>query len=525
VVEGLEQAVVLVAVVFVMAAVARRFGLLAPILLILAGLVLSFIPGFPSVAVNPDVILIGVLPPLLYVAALETSVPAFRVNLRPILLLAVGLVVFTTAAVGLVVHLLLPDVPLAICFALGAVLAPTDAISATAIGRKIGLPRRIVTILEGESLVNDASALVLFRVAVAAAVGSTVSAGGVTVDFLLAAGGGLVIGALFAVVIGALHQRITDPLLDNTLSLLTPFIVVIPAQLAHASGVVAVVVVGLALGHRWPTLMSAASRLQMEAFWRVVNFLLEGAVFLVTGLQLRMILRSLQTPTAEVVGITAAVLGTVILARFIWMYPATYLPRFLVPAIRRRDPYPHLNVPTLLAWAGMRGVVTLATALALPATLAHDRSYPRELFVWLAFAVIVGSLLLQSTTLPMAARLLRIQPDDPTLDLLAEASVQNRASRAAKKRMEELAEGTPEPVIERLRSLAIHRSNLAWERLGQDGRETPTQAYKRVRREMLEVEREVFRSARDQGQIAEQVLRRAQRDLDLEESMLERTGD
>jgi monovalent cation/hydrogen antiporter len=524
VVEGLEQAVVLVAVVFVMAAIARRFGLLAPILLILAGLVLSFIPGFPSVALNPDVVLIGILPPLLYVAALETSVPAFRVNLRPILLLAIGLVVFTTAAVGLVVHLLLPDVPLAICFALGAVVAPTDAISATAIGRKIGLPRRIVTILEGESLINDASALVLFRVAVAAAVGSAVSAGGVALDFLLAAGGGLAIGVVSAMIIGALHQRIKDPLLDNTLSLLTPFIVVIPSELLHASGVVAVVVVGLALGHRWPTLMSAASRLQMEAFWRVVNFLLEGTVFLVTGLQLRMILRSLQTPTAEVVGITAAVFGTVVVARFVWMYPATYLPR-LVPRIRRHDPFPHPRVPTLLAWAGMRGVVTLATALALPKTLAHDRGYPRELFVWLAFAVIVGSLLLQSTTLPAAARLLRIQPDDPTQDLLAEASVQNRASRAAKQRMEELAGSAPEQVIERLRGLAIHRSNLAWERLGQDGRETPTQAYKRVRREMLEVEREIFRTARDRGQIAEQVLRRAQRDLDLEESMLERTSD
>jgi Na+/H+ antiporter len=525
VVEGLEQAVVLVAVVFVMAAVARRFGLLAPILLVLAGLVLSFIPGFPQVALNPEVVLIGILPPLLYVAALDTSVPAFRVNIRPILLLAVGLVIFTTAAVGFVVHALLPGVPLAICLAFGAVVAPTDAISATAIGRRIGLPRRIITILEGESLINDASALVLFRVAVAAAVGSTVSAGGVALDFVLAAGGGLLIGALGALVIGALHQRIKDPLLDNTLSLLTPFVVVIASELVHASGVVAVVVTGLALGHRWPTLMSAASRLQMEAFWRVVNFLLEGSVFLVTGLQLRTILADVQTPAGQVLGITGAVLGTVVLARFVWMYPATYLPRALIPAIRRRDPYPHWRVPTVLAWAGMRGVVTLATALALPRTLADGARYPRELFVWLAFAVIIGSLLLQSTTLPAMARWLRIPPDDPTEDLLAEASVQNRASHAAKQRVEQLAEGAPDQVVERLRSLAVHRSNLAWERLGQDGRETPTQAYKRLRREMLDVEREVFRVARDQGQIAEQVLRRAQRDLDLEESMLERTGD
>ncbi len=524
-VEGLEQGVALISVVFVMAAVARRFGLLAPILLVLAGLVLSFIPGFPHLALNPDVVLVGILPPLLYVAALDTSVPAFRVNLRPILLLAVGLVIFTTLVVGFVVHWLLPDVPLAICLAFGAVVAPTDAISATAIGRRIGLPRRIVTILEGESLVNDATARGLFKVAVAAAVGSAVSGPRIGLDFVISAGGGLAIGAVFAVLIGALHRRIRDPLLDNTLSLLTPFLVVIPAELVGASGVVAVVVVGLALGHRWPVLMSAASRLQMEAFWKVVNFLLEGTVFLITGLQLRMIVRDLQTPTGQVVGITAAVLGAVIVARFVWMYPATYLPRLLVPAVRRRDPYPKLRVPTLLAWAGMRGVVTLATALALPETLSGGAGYPRELLVWLAFAVIIGSLLLQSTTLPTVSRWLRVGTDDPTEDLLAEAAVQSRASHAAKQRMEELADSAPEQVIDRLRSLAISRSNTAWERLGQDGRETPAAAYKRLRREMLDVEREVFRVARDRGQIAEQVLRRAQRDLDLEESMLERTGE
>ncbi|HWB36918.1 MAG TPA: cation:proton antiporter, partial [Rugosimonospora sp.] len=242
-------------------------------------------------------------------------------------------------------------------------------------------------------------------------------------------------------------------------------------------------------------------------------------------LQLRMIVRDLQTPTGQVAGITAAVLGAVIVARFVWMYPATYLPRLLVPAVRRRDPYPKLRVPTLLAWAGMRGVVTLATALALPETLSGDAGYPRELLVWLAFAVIIGSLLLQSTTLPSVSRWLRVGTDDPTEDLLAEAAVQSRASHAAKQRMEELADSAPEQVIDRLRSLAISRSNTAWERLGQDGRETPAAAYKRLRREMLDVEREVFRVARDRGQIAEQVLRRAQRDLDLEESMLERTGE
>jgi len=523
-VNSLVPLVGLVGTVFVISAVARRFGLLAPILLVLAGLGVALLPGMPTIHLDPEVVLVGILPPLLYVAALETSVPAFRYNLRPILLLAVGLVLFTAAAVGLVVHALLPAVPLSICFALGAVVAPPDAISATAVARRIGLPRRVVTILEGESLVNDATALVLFRVTVAAAVGQAVSTGGIALDALREAGGGLLIGALATVVVGYLHKKIVDPLMDNTLSLLTPFLVVFTAELLHASGVVAVVVVGLALGHKWPVLMSAASRLQMEAFWRMAKFLLEGTVFLVMGLQLRSIIAGLHTPAGQLVALTAGTLGTVILTRLLWLYPATYLPR-LLPRVRRADPPPPARVPALIGWAGMRGVVTLATALALPLTLAGGRGYPRNLFVWLAFAVILGTLLLQATTLPALARALRIPPDDPSADHLAEAGVQNQASRAAAVRLDELADGAPPAIVAQLRALAERRSNLAWERLGADGRETPSQAYVRLRRGMLDIERETFRRARDEGRIAEEVLRRAQRDLDLEESMLERSSE
>ncbi|MEV5817776.1 Na+/H+ antiporter [Micromonospora harpali] len=519
--EPLFEVVVFLAIATLGAALARKLGLLAPILLVVVGLALSFVPGFPQVRLDPDLVLVGILPPLLYVAALETSVPAFRLNLRPILLLAVGLVIFTAFAVGLVVHLLLPAVPFAVCLALGAVVAPPDAVAATAVARRIGLPRRVVTILEGESLINDATALVLLRVATMATIGTSVGVGDVAWEVLVATGGGIVMGLLGVVVFGFLHKRITDPLLDNAVSLIVPFAVVFAAEEIHASGVVAVVVTGLGIGHKMPLLMSAASRLQIGAFWRLVRFLLEGLVFLLVGLQLREVVRDLDEPLGFLAAITGAVLVTVFLTRFVWLFPATYLAR-LVPRVRQRDPAPLAKFPIVIGWAGMRGVVTLAAALALPLTLAQDRPYPRQLFIWLAFAVIVATLVGQGATLPAVARRLKLPPDDPVQDALSAAGVQQQASRAARERLDELAESAPTAVVERLRRVAQERTNLAWERLGGTERETPSQAYGRLRQEMIDAEREVFRAARDSGRIPEEVLVRAYRDLDLEESLLRR---
>ncbi|RKR91429.1 sodium/proton antiporter (CPA1 family) [Micromonospora pisi] len=520
--EPLFEVVLFLAIATLGAALARRFGLLAPIVLLVVGVVLSFVPGFPLVRLDPELVLVGILPPLLYVAAIQTSVPAFRYNLRPILLLAVGLVLFTAVLVGFVVHAVLPDVPLAICLAFGAVVAPPDAVAATAVARRIGLPRRVVTILEGESLVNDATALVLLRVATLAAVGSGLDAWGVAGQVLITAGGGLLIGVIGAVVIGFLHKRIKDPLLDNTLSLLTPFVVVFAAEELHASGVVAVVVVGLALGHKLPVLLSAGSRLQTMAFWRLATFLLEGLVFLLVGLQLRDLLTRLDTEIGTMVLVTVAVLVTVFLTRFLWIFPASLLVR-LVPRVRERGTALPARVSAIISWAGMRGVVTLGAALALPLP-GDGLAYPRDLFVWLAFAVIVVTLGLQGATLPMVARRLRLSPDDPVKDALAEAAVQQQAGRAARERLEAAADGAPPAVVERLRSVVEERGNSAWERLGGDARETPSQAYGRLRQEMIDAEREVFRVARDEGRITEEVLVRAYRDLDLEESLLWREG-
>jgi monovalent cation/hydrogen antiporter len=504
--------VVLIAVVVAVYAVAHKFGLQSPVLLVVVGLGLSFLPGFPVPALDPALILVGVIPPLLYVAAVETSVPAFKYNLRAILWLAIGLVLFTAFAIGFVVYWLVPGAPLAICLALGAAVAPTDAVAATAIAKRIGLPQRTLTILEGESLVNDATALVVFRVAVVAATGSAVGAVEIGRTVLVSAGGGILIGVLGALLFGQLHKWTSDPLIDNSVSLLTPFAVMIAAEVLHASGFVAVVVTGLALGHRWPTLMSAASRLQMGAFWRMVRFLLEGVIFLVLGLQLRSVITGLNTPWPLVLGVTAAVLVTLVVTRFAWVMLGVYL---------NRAP---LSSGAVMSWAGMRGVITLATALALPLATDTPAGYPRELFIWLAFAVIVGTFVGQGLTLPAFARWVKPPRDDPMQEVLTEAAVQHTASAAARARLDELAPGAPQQVVQRLRSLTEQRNNVAWERLG-GGRETPSQAYVRLRREMLRAERDVFRIARDEGRISEAVLVRAQRDMDLEESLLERSGE
>jgi len=523
---GLTEIVILLGIAVFGAALARKIGILSPILLMILGLGLSFVPAVPQFHLEPEFVLVGILPPLLYVAALQTSVPAFRYNLRPILLLGIGLVIFTALAIGWVVHLLVPQAPFAVCVALGAVVAPPDAVSATAIARRIGLPRRLVTILEGESLINDATALVLLRVATAAAVGGAVGVGAVGEQIVVSAGGGIAVGVLGALVFGFLHKRIKDPLLDNALSLLIPFAVVLASEAIHASGVVAVVVTGLALGHRMPTLMAAASRLQMDAFWRLVKFLLEGLVFLLVGLQLRSVLAEITTPWGTVVGVTAAVVLTVVVTRYVWVLPGAWLPR-LSARIREREPSFSWVHPVITGWAGMRGVVTLAAALALPAagTGEGEVVYPRDLFIFIAFSVIVVTLLVFGTTLPMVARMLRLRPDDPTQDLLAEAAVQQAAARAAKAKLESSLDGAPESVVKRLRQQVVDRTNTAWERLGGDGRETPSAAYGRLRQEMIDAEREVFRKARDEGRIPEEVLNRAYRDLDLEESLLTRRDD
>src|SRR6266704_2296076 len=409
---AVENGVLLIVVVAAGTLAARRLRLEPSILLVLIGVGLSLVPGIPSFHLDPEIVLVLILPPLLYAAAFHTSVPAFRANLRPILLLAVGLTLVSTVAVGLV-----------------AILAPPDAVSATAIARRAGLPRRIVTVLEGESLLNDATALVAYRVAVAAAVSGTFSPAEVSWRFALASVGGAAVGLAAA----------------------------LAAEAIGASGVLAVVVTGLYLGHEAPLTMSAASRLVTDSVWKVIEFLLQGAVFTLIGLQLREVLSGLRGYDPAVVAVAAlAVTGAVIGVRFAWMFPAAYGFRLL--ARSREDSAPRSwREPLVVSWAGMRGVVSLAAAFALPLTVRSGGPFPqRDLLLFLTFVIIGVTLVGQGVTMPALIRRLALAGPDPTTDALQEASAEHQAASAALERLEALlaSERVPPGVAEQLRQRA-----------------------------------------------------------------------
>lgn len=506
------------------AGLARRFRLSAPLVLVIVGISVSFLPFVPNYELSPELVLSLFLPPLLYSAAQESSYLGFRANIRPIALLSIGLVLATTLVVGFVIHAIVPGLPLAAAFALGAIVAPPDAVAAAAIGRELGLPRRILTILGGESLVNDATALTVYRVAVAAAIGGSVSLLQGMGTFLLAAVGGVAVGLALGPLLNAVRQRLSEPVLENTLALVTPFVAYFLAELVHASGVLAVVVIGLYLGHR-DSVTSYATRLQAKAVWRMVDFLLESVVFALIGLQLPLVLGDLEgrDPWA-VAGYSIVVLLMVIVVRIAWVFPATYLPRWLSKRVREREPEPTWQGVAVISWAGMRGVVSLAAAFALAADFPD-----RDLILLITFVVVLGTLVLQGFSLPWLIRRLGVSSKESYKDTLAEANAQHRAVGAAVDRLDQLiASEDPAPpseVVERLRVMAEHRRNSVWERLGggtgQDDSETPSAAYRRLRMEMLTAERAVFQKMRDAGRLEDEVFRAVIYELDLEEAMLD----
>ncbi|KMO98752.1 Na+/H+ antiporter [Streptomyces roseus] len=511
--------VALVAGSAIVAGAARWTRVSAPLLLVAAGLMASYVPGVPSYALDPHIVLPLLLPPLLYTAAVDSSYLDLRANMRPVAMLSVGYVLFATVAVGYVAYLAVPGLTLPVALVLGAVIAPPDAVAATAIARKLGLPNRITTILQGESLVNDATAITAYKVALAAAVGVSAGWAGGIAEFLLASVGGVGVGLVLMVPIHHLRKRLREPLLQNTLSLLIPFVAYAAAERVHASGVLAVVVVALYLGHRnWQ--VDFATRLQEEAVWRMIAFILESVVFALIGLQLPVVLKGL----GEYEGWHAAayaliVFAAVVVARFVWVFPATFLPR-LSERVRRREPDTNWKAPVIVGWAGMRGVVSLAIAFSVPISVPH-----RNLILFLTFTTVIGTLVVQGLTLPPLIRLLRLPPRDVQAETLAEAQAQSEASRAAEDRLAELL-AEPEnalapPLAERLRTVMERRRNAVWERLGEVNPVTGESAddvYRRLAREMIASEREVFVTLRDQRRIDDEMLRTLLRRLDLEEA-------
>ena len=436
-----EFLVVLLAGVTAVSALARRTGVPAPFVLVVAGLVAGYLPGVPRVELDPDIVLVLILPPLLYAAALSTAFADFGDNLGHIGSLSVGLVLATTAACGLAVHLVLPSLPIAAAFALGAIVAPPDAIAATAVARRLGLPRQVLTILEGESLLNDATALVTYRIAVTAALSGAATWSGALVDFAVAAVGGAAIGLALGVGIAALRRRLEDPRVENSLSLLTPFAAFLPAEHVHASGVLSVVVAGLYLGRRSPVLLSSTTRLQAQALWSVVTFLLEGFVFALIGLQLPAVIDSVRAAdgigTRTVVLVAVVVTATVVLVRPLWIFAATYLPRLVRPAAR---PAGSWRSPALVSWAGMRGVVSLAAAFGLPVDMPG-----RDLILLVTFVVIIATLLVQGPTLPWLVR--RLDLDDAGAEERQDREVAIADHHLARTALLELARVTERQVV------------------------------------------------------------------------------
>ncbi len=412
----IELVLALLAVVVAIGVAARRLGVAEPILLVVGGLVLGLQPWAPGVVLNPQVVFLLFLPPLLYAAAFRTPWPEFRAQLRSITLLAVGLVLFSTIAVALVARYVV-GLPWAAAFVLGAIVSPPDAVAAAAVTKRLRVPKLIVTILEGESLVNDASALVALRVAVAAVVTGAFSLAGAGAQFVIASAGGILIGLAGGWLVVRLHAWLdrkdrADAKLTITVTLLTPFAVYLPAEHLHMSGVLAAVSAGLWVGNRCEGVFSRELYEEARAVWEWIEFLLNGLIFILVGFALRQILESLggAYPPEDLLRYAGAVVAVVIVARMVWMYPGAYVPRwcdrtfFGIPT-----PYPPWQSVTVVGWTGMRGVVSLAAALALPYSTTGGEPFPgRDLIQFLTFCVIFGTLVGQGLTLPLLIRVLGV---------------------------------------------------------------------------------------------------------------------
>ncbi len=500
-----------------LAYLARWIGVAYPILLVIGGLVLAFVPGVPSIELDPDLVFLLLLPPILFGAGFSTPIRDLKANLRPIILFAVGLVLFTTVVVGLVAQVLIPGINVGAAFALGAIVAPPDAVAATSIFRRLGAPARVVTILEGESLINDASALIAYRFAVVAALTGFFSLQEAAVAFVAVGLGGIAVGIVVGFVLTEGWRRTSDPTLEIMVSLLAPFAAYLPAEALGVSGVLAAVVAGLIAGRRAARVLSPDARLLGRGTWDIVIFIINTFAFMLIGLQLPTILAGLSAWSAgELLAWGLAISLTVIVARFVWVFPATYLPRRLSASLRARDPSPSKRVVVVISWAGMRGSVSLAAALALPLT---PKVFPeRDLVIFLTFCVIIATLVGQGLTLPWLMRRLGVTaaagPDTE------EAHARLAAVEAALARLRELESEYPghTELVVQLRARYEHEASHVWPHPDGpiDDAEQELLDHLEIRTAVLDAEREAVIRLRDNGIIGDAVLHRIERDLDLE---------
>lgn len=524
-VHPIDLIVCLLIVLVVLVTVAQRFQVSHPIALVIGGLILAMFPRLPEVRLEPDIVFLVFLPPLLYWDALNSSWRDFRENWQPISQLAIGLVFATTMAVMVAAHFLL-GLPWTVAFILGAVLGPTDTVAAAAVLERFNLPRDLMAVLRGESLLNDALALVLYGTAVRVAQVKTYVWGSVLLRFCLAAAGGIAVGLAIGWLMVRVRQLASDPLVENTIALLTGFAAYLAADALHVSGVLAVVTAGLYVSWKDPRMISAKTRLQSTATWEVITFLLNGLLFILIGLQLRTILESLSGGSLRsIFWGCLLVSGTVILIRMLWVFARTYVPLAFSARLRARDPRPPWQRPVLISWVGMRGGISLAAALSIPSFLADGSRFPgRDEILLLTFAVILVTLVLQGLSLPWLLRRLNFGEGD------AERVEERRARETLSDVALRYLASVPKDdeirlrAVKQLQEMFRNRAE-GFEVARKTCPDNPEARYMSrlasLKRELVGMQRTTLIDLRDRGAISDDVLRRFQVLLDLEESELQ----
>lgn len=521
--ENVTIIIVLLVVITALAEVADRIRIPYPILLVLVGIGISLVPGLPVITLDPDIVFLIFLPPILYGAAWTTSWPDFKASKRSISLLAIGCVLFTTTMIAVVAHYFIPGFGWPESFVLGAIISPPDAVAATSATKGLSIPRRIITILEGESLVNDATGLIAYRYGIAAAATGTFIFWLATINFVYVAVGGIVIGLVLGQVFKWIHKITPDNAInDTTLTFLAPYIAYLLAEHVHTSGVLSVVSCGLFLSWNSSVIFSHQSRLNAVSVWNTVIFILNGLIFILIGLQLPVVLKHIENhSTLTLVAYGTMISVATIVMRLIWVFPGAYLPRWLSKSIRTKEPKPDVRQVSIVAWSGMRGVVSLAAALALPLMVNDKDAFPnRDMIIFLTFSVIFATLVIQGLTIPYLIKWLKVKPSEEELheEKLARLKLVGKVIEHIE---ENYSIGLSDEVLNQIktkyeiRSMRIQRENTT-------GRLTVEQVsdFHRVQMEILKVERSLLISMRKDGKISDEALRKIEYELDLEESRL-----